>query len=652
MIFGVNMMKRRKTICLITGMPEMIHGKRISKGVFAQCEKYGYNVAVFASMSHLLFFVQDHTYGEKNIYTLPNYALFDGIILDTVTLTEDTTGKVLDNIYQNIKEHTDAPTVCIGMPFKEFKTITGSNEKILREMCRHVVLHHGKKDILILTGTKGNSEAEERLEIFTDELTRLGISVDEDHKVYGDFWYTSGIALAKEILAGDRPMPEAVIAAGDHMALGMIEVFSDHGIRVPEDVVVIGFEATDEAMLAETTLSSYESNFTKTAADAVDYLRSVLEPDAEILPYQEDLSKMFHPGMSCGCEPDIMRSAKAFRESLYCNVRNYTSEKLMQNIDIGLLMESYASEELTASATPAECINNIFNKTYLLSPFVSFSICLREDWLNYDTMQKDGYPDTMKIVVANSILEDANTIESIEDAVSFDTALMLPEMQEYTNTPCVFYFAPVHFGVNTLGYAVLQRELSDPHLISLVFRNWLRLVNNSLEMMRAKNRYIDLSVRDNMTGLYNRRGMYERFDEMRINASEADRLFVCVIDMDGLKYINDTFGHSEGDFGIMALSYTVINLTKENEICVRAGGDEFFILGIGAYSDQECSERCNRLESLITEHAKKNTKPYALSASIGCFLGEAGQFDLNDALSKADAEMYRCKTARKKQRKE
>jgi PleD family two-component response regulator len=72
----------------------------------------------------------------------------------------------------------------------------------------------------------------------------------------------------------------------------------------------------------------------------------------------------------------------------------------------------------------------------------------------------------------------------------------------------VFYFAAVHFGDNTLGYDMLQRELSDKHLLNLVFRNWLRLVNNSLEMARAKNRYVQLSTKDNMTGLYNRRGMY------------------------------------------------------------------------------------------------------------------------------------------------
>ena len=112
--------------------------------------------------------------------------------------------------------------------------------------------------------------------------------------------------------------------------------------------------------------------------------------------------------------------------------------------------------------------------------------------------------------------------------------------------------------------------------------------------MRAKNRYAVLSVHDNMTGLYNRRGMYEKYADMLKKALPDERLFVCVIDMDGLKYINDTFGHGEGDCGIMTVSRAAKMLTRDNEICVRAGGDEFFIIGIGAYPDSECAERRER----------------------------------------------------------
>ena len=642
-------MEHRKTICLITGMPEKLHARRVAKGVFEQCEKYEYNVAVFASMSHFLFFIEEHANGEKNIYSLPNFSMFDGVILDTVILTEDTTNKVLETVTHKIGEQGDIPTVCLGVPYGGYETISGYNDDILREICRHVAGVHGKRDICVLTGPKGHPEAEERLAVFADELEKLGIDLDDDRKVYGDFWYDSGIKLAKEMLEGKRPMYEAVITAGDYMALGLIEELDKHGVRIPEDIVVMGFDATDEAMLNEITLSSYESNFSKNAADAVDLIRRKIEPDAEIMPYKADMENIFHPGMSCGCQPDVKQSAKTFRDSLYYVYHNYTSEDLFDNIDIGLLMESYVSEELTASATPEECISNIFGKVYLLLPYLNFWMCLREDWLSYDTCLREGYPDRMKIVVADT-RNGGLVIKSEQEAVRFDTKLMLPAMHEYTEKPCVFYFSAVHFGDNTLGYAVMQRELSDSHQLNLVYRNWLRFVNNSLEMARAKNRYMELSILDNMTGLYNRRGMYERFSEMMKRADESDRVFVCEIDMDGLKYINDTFGHREGDDAILAVSRAVRSLSREGEICIRAGGDEFVIIGIGRYDDDEGKQRCEALTEILAGINAKLDKVYPISASIGCALGEAGCFEAEKLITAADEEMYRFKVRRKKQR--
>ena len=60
-------MSKRKTLALINLMPETIHSQRVAKGVFKQCDKYGYNVAVFSSMTPLTFYFQDYSEGEVRI---------------------------------------------------------------------------------------------------------------------------------------------------------------------------------------------------------------------------------------------------------------------------------------------------------------------------------------------------------------------------------------------------------------------------------------------------------------------------------------------------------------------------------------------------------------------------------------------------------
>ncbi|MBQ8928511.1 MAG: GGDEF domain-containing protein [Oscillospiraceae bacterium] len=644
-------MEQHKKIALLTAMPESIHVQRLTTGMFAQCRKYGYHALVFGAMTHLYSARPRYNEGEANIYELVNFRGVDGVILDTTQLQGDNTGATVARLCERIEAECGAPVTALEMEIGGFPLIRNENEEMLRETCRHMVRVHGKHRICLLTGQKDNEVAEERLAVMCDELSRLGAPVPEEYRIYGDFWYTSGEALAERFVSGELPMPEAVIAASDHMALGLIERLTERGVRVPEDLLVMGFDSTPEGITADITLSSYEAGDAASAARAVDYIRHVIEPDAPLLPYENRMEHIFHPGMSCGCQPNFALSAKALKESMYFTTRNYSSEHLLDEIDIGLLMESYVSEQLTASETPEECIECIYLNTYLIYPYLNFFLCLKEDWLDTTHEMTRGYPETMRIVSANTTVNEYSFFKD-EDAVSFPTAQMIPPLEQPSERPFVFYFAPVHFNEHMLGYAVLQRELDDKRRINMVFRNWLRLVNNALEMIRSKKRLQILSNRDEMTGLYNRRGLYSRLRTLLREAPEGSRLFACVIDMDGLKYINDTFGHHEGDFGIRFVSAAAAAVTQPQELCGRAGGDEFYIFGVGQYPDDEDARRTARFMALMQERSAAAGKPYPLTASIGCAVRPLTQ-DLSpdEVIREADSIMYRRKTAAKRARK-
>ena len=154
-----------------------------------------------------------------------------------------------------------------------------------------------------------------------------------------------------------------------------------------------------------------------------------------------------------------------------------------------------------------------------------------------------------------------------------------------------------------------------------------------------------------MTGLLNRRGMYEQLDRLIAETGDDKELFVCVIDMDGLKYINDTFGHSEGDYGIKRVGEAALSVTESDDVCARAGGDEFYIAGVrskGSFDAQEYTAGfCEKLKELI----KDDDKPFPVLASIGCAVSRDNEeLDFETLLSEADENMYRYKIMRKKQR--
>ena len=643
-------MSKRKTICLLTAAPDSFHSKRIGSGVSCQCAQYGYDLAVFSAMINLNFPYAEYAQGEQNIYELVNFSRFDGIIMDTISLTFYNKSDLIEALLARIHAQTDAPVVSIGIPFEGTEYVKNENEELFRTLCRHAIEVHGCREICVLTGQKDNHEAEERLAVLVDEAHRHGLEIKPEHRVYGDFWYTSGTQLAQDIVSGKISKPDAVIAASDHMALGFIDEYARLGQRVPEDMVVLGFEATSDAMLADIPLTSIESNFEKCAADAVDRIRRRLEPDEPVTPFVPEHEAMLHTGLSCGCPPDIKRSMDTLKFQLYYMNHNYNQSTFADNIDIGLLMESYISERLTRSASPDECIRSIYDSSYIVSPYINFFLCLRPDWLDTAADTVTGYPDRMTLMVLSSY----NGLEPVflpEHRTEFDTADMLPYLFEEHYEPSVFYFSPVHFEEKMLGYAVLQRHFRDGCKYNLVYRNWLRFVNNALEMARTKNRYVVLSVYDKMTGLYNRRGMYQELSRLTVGMTADKELFVCVIDMDGLKYINDTFGHSEGDHGILRIADAVRAIAAEEDICCRAGGDEFYVTGLRSKGCFDAADYISRFTEILAKLSGNDGKPYSITASIGCAVSKnQPELDFEALLSEADVNMYKHKVRMKRRR--
>lgn len=643
-------MNTRRRIGLLTAYPETTHVRRILEGVKTQCEKYDYDLFVFASSVHFSFPHENYVRGEANIFELANLDRLDGLILDSISLTGAPEDKIHRQVMERLARWKNLPMCTLELATGDIPLIANQNEEAIREQARHIIEKHGRRKICVLTGQQGNEIAEARLALYLDEICRHGLEVLPEHIVYGDFYYFSGDALARRIAGHEIPCPDAVICASDYMAIGLTDRLVKMGVRVPEDIAVIGFDSSDEGAVNKTTISSFEPANVEMGAGAVDFLRSRMEPEAPLSPLRRSISARFHTGASCGCRPDPTYALARFRDYLYISSYNQADEEQNEQIGIGSFMESYVMEGFTATATPEECFHHIHDYSDLLKPFRNFYLCLKENWQDLDDVIYEGYPESMKVYVASSKAGD-EVFYGEAQSRPFPTADMLPFLGRAEEKPSVYYFSPVHFDGMLLGYTVLQRDLSGQPVINVVYRNWLRYLNNALEMARSKERLQTLSVRDEMTGAYNRRGMYGLFRSMLAEAKEGDALFVAVVDMDGLKYVNDTFGHGEGDYGIRAVYETLSSVARKGEICIRSGGDEFFLIGIGRYDREEEARRARVFTEAIARTSERAAKPYGISASIGCAVfPDCRQITLDAALSEADERMYRYKVKNRRHR--
>ncbi len=645
-------MGKRRVIGIILAEPEGIYQQHLLRGIFDRCCVYGYNAAVFASLSKPGMFYKDYQNGEANIYELINFDLLDGVIIAPVTLSGD--AETQAHLLERLQNECRKPVISIDMPYGSYPVSYTENLRAFAEMTGHIIKEHKCKKIYFLSGQADNPVSGQRIEGYKSAMTAHGLDVTDDMIFYGDFWYTGGEMLADRIAAGDVPMPEAVVCASDHMAIGLANRLAAKGIKVPEQVIVTGYDSIPEALLNDITITTCVPDVKAAATRAVNMLRNEMEPESELIPVPERSGSELRLCASCGCPENTAYIKKCLSNSLF-NSGNKLSDG---SVDIGTFLESYMFENFAGASDVDDCLIKICGSDYLITPYSRFFLCLKEEWLNTDDRTEKGYPEKMKTVIfkrpqlrQDDPMKDCYSAD--DSRCVFETKLMLPQLWESSDEPTVTYFSPVHYITETLGYCALECSMSQEHIIGNVYRNWLRNVNAALEMIRVRAGLQMFSERDAMTGLYNRRGMAAELDKLMRTAKSTDRAIVFVIDMDRLKYINDTFGHSEGDYGIRTIAHVTRQICKNDEICVRAGGDEFYIIGIGDYNSIDALVRAEQFNQVLAEADKAAGKPYEISASIGCCCESLfHNNNIPDLLKIADSRMYNNKIAKKKQRKQ
>jgi diguanylate cyclase (GGDEF)-like protein len=169
----------------------------------------------------------------------------------------------------------------------------------------------------------------------------------------------------------------------------------------------------------------------------------------------------------------------------------------------------------------------------------------------------------------------------------------------------------------------------------------MRSLRQGIERQRVQQRLADLALRDELTGLYNRRGFFAIGEHLRRECLRHGRtLAVIQVDLDGLKAINDSFGHAAGDQTIAATAAILRCTFRESDIVARLGGDEFVAVALEA--DRVAVGRVlARLDEALEQHNLRSKAPYSLSFSAGSsVLTPPERPTLSDLLDNADRALY------------
>lgn len=178
--------------------------------------------------------------------------------------------------------------------------------------------------------------------------------------------------------------------------------------------------------------------------------------------------------------------------------------------------------------------------------------------------------------------------------------------------------------------------LTNPQLIEA----FINQASVALQHRKAQEELHSLSLVDELTGLYNRRGFFTLAEQqLKIANRTHHGMLLLFVDLDRLKWINDTHGHHEGDAAIREAGQLFKRCFRESDIVARLGGDEFVALVVEAGEAPE-DLFATRMQQLLNQRNAGN-QPYPLSMSIGTVSYDpAAPCTLPELLHRADELMY------------
>jgi DNA-binding LacI/PurR family transcriptional regulator/anti-anti-sigma regulatory factor len=191
------------------------------------------------------------------------------------------------------------PIVSVALSLKGFPSVVVDNYQGMRDAVLHLIEAHGYRRIAFIRGPAGHPEAEERYRAYADALAEYDVPLDPTLVAPGDFKRDEG-AKAIDLLLDQREASfEAVVAANDVSAFGALEALRTRGIRVPDDVAIVGFDDTEESAHSIPPLTTARQSYAEMGKQATMMLLAQLQGDE--VPEQVIVPSQLVVRQSCGC---------------------------------------------------------------------------------------------------------------------------------------------------------------------------------------------------------------------------------------------------------------------------------------------------------------------------------------------------------------
>ncbi len=599
--------------------------------------KNGYRLLVFNSCADMYEQSPENNEGASAVFRLIPYKKLSALIIFPNIIYDPL---IVEEIRLNCIKH-NVPIISMDKDMEGCITFSFNNSNVFEKLCRHVIEVHNAKNIYMMAGFEDNVYSNERIEAFRRTLEINNIPFDKNNIGYGCFWEQPTLEVLQRWFEEEkRQVPDAIICANDLMAITVSGYLQSMGVQIPKECIVTGFDGIKQVEYLPPRLTTCKQDFDKMGSLIIDTITKIENNEPIEASYCVDFSIDYT--QSCGCEPVSHNNVSTSIIALLTSLRKSDERQKM----------------ICRTQTSMPNISDINFLPRILVKRFKFDTCVF--LLNDNVFSPPHFGSTYKGAECYSssmeVLYHCYRKKEYERC-RIPTANLFPRLDLLFEDDKPVIVCCSHFTNMVMGYCIFQPkididEYEKMHTMMVTIASALGNFHSRIQIRSMNDELQRLSQRDYMTGLFNRRGFFEKMNEtFTVNNYIGSTLLIISVDMDKLKFINDTFGHSEGDSALVTIANALVSSSLHSKLCARFGGDEF-CCAIFTYSndpEQVFEEFKVRFLDALVEYNRNSGKPYNVRASIGCAYSVVDtELNINELINKADEQMYVYKLAHKR----
>lgn len=574
---------------------------------------------------------------DVNFFKLPSLPDFDGIILlaNSFNCQEE-----LVYLSSEIKEF-QIPAISIEYELEGLPKIVTDNYSGMYEMAMHLLKEHHVKDIVYIGGPKSHPESQTRLRALQDAAYSEKVSISNDNIIYGD-WSKLEIPGLINGYLNKHIMPEVFVCANDIMAIATCDHLRSLGYKVPDDILVTGYDCIGQAQHYYPSITSVTHSWIEMGELAIKGICDLV--DGKHIERSTTLNTKLIVGGTCGCKHSPTDS---FGNNASAKMR---PNSIMDPIQTDSHFRHFYSavRKVSSREDLHYAMSHLFQNGHDIEGN-EFQLLLDPEFFNIvdnnTNLRINGHCDTYDCIcdLKDGKKLDLHTI-SKNDAIFKDAT-------EHDNN-CYYVFIPIHAENVTYGFGKLNGQLyasgeNQYYSWSGHMMQALEVARNSITIHDLYNKVQLLSITDPLTGAYNRAGCEAISYPMLLEHTKSGGASaVMLVDIDRMKQINDIYGHSSGDQSILLVTKALKNTLPANFNVTRFGGDEFFVCGTLSTGNNAntINQLINNINDVLHNYVAEANVGFNLTISIGyAIISPHDISDIEKGIASADENMYEIK---------